>query len=338
MVVFKEQRTYKGPPVNIDKPSPALALKGTEEDPQWLKDLDRDGFVVVKGVVTKEKAAEYAKAGEDWLEGFKLGYKRDDPSTWDVKNLPKHNKGGLYSQFSFAHAQFVWDAKLEPKIIELFQKVWGTDEITVSFDGGSLAVPLPAEQVEDNKKPWPHSDQSAYRPQRHCIQGLLNLLPNGPDDGGLMVMKGSARLFKEYFEELKAAGKEPEQGWPTRDGYSYSEEELAWFKARGCEWVKPVMEPGDFVLWDSRSIHYGAAPTSNNKRFAIYICYKPAAYLTEEQRQVKQEAFDRGYCTTHDPTDFIIKSDQEADWNIPFPYGKPVIPEEAKKYIGLVPF
>lgn len=55
-------------------------------------------FVVVKGVVTPEKAAEYAQKGEEWLEGFKLGYKRDDPSTWDVKKLPKHNRGGLYSQ------------------------------------------------------------------------------------------------------------------------------------------------------------------------------------------------------------------------------------------------
>ena len=45
-----------------------------------------------------EKAAEYSNEGEKWLEGFNLGYKRDDPSTWDVKNLPKHIKGGLYSQ------------------------------------------------------------------------------------------------------------------------------------------------------------------------------------------------------------------------------------------------
>lgn len=52
----------------------------------------------MKGVISKEKAAEYALAGEDWLEGFNLGYKRDDPSTWDVKHLPRHNRGGLYSQ------------------------------------------------------------------------------------------------------------------------------------------------------------------------------------------------------------------------------------------------
>lgn len=29
------------------------------------------------------------------------------------------------------------------------------------------------------------------------------------------------------------------------------------------------MEPGDFILWDSRAAHYGAAPLGNNKRMAI---------------------------------------------------------------------
>lgn len=29
------------------------------------------------------------------------------------------------------------------------------------------------------------------------------------------------------------------------------------------------MEPGDFILWDSRAAHYGAAPLGKNKRMAI---------------------------------------------------------------------
>lgn len=317
----------------MDKKSPTMATKG-DADPQWLKDLQRDGYAVVKGVISKEKAAEYALAGENWLEGFKLGYKRDDPSTWDVKHLPRHNRGGLYSQYSFAHSQFVWDAKSEPKIIELFETIWGTPELTVSFDGGSLAVPLPAEQVQGHGAPWPHADQSLYRPQPHCIQGLLNLLPNGPEDGGLMVMRGSANLFEQYAKEHTP----PPEGWPKRDGKPWSEEELKWFADRGCEWVKPAMEPGDFVLWDSREAHYGAAPKRDKKRFCIYICYKPDSYLSDEQRARKVEAFKRGYCTSHEPTDFVVKDDQEADWNIKFPYGRPEVSERMKKAIGLIPY
>ena len=29
------------------------------------------------------------------------------------------------------------------------------------------------------------------------------------------------------------------------------------------------MEPGDFILWDSRCVHYGAAPEQDNKRMAV---------------------------------------------------------------------
>ncbi|EJU04012.1 hypothetical protein DACRYDRAFT_105083 [Dacryopinax primogenitus] len=336
-VVLPDQSNYKGAkPVGAERPSPQLAT-GKEDEPQWLKDFQRDGYVVNKDVVSREKALNYyAPAGEDWLEGFKLGYKRDDPSTWDVKNLPRHIFGGLYGQYSFSHAQFVWDAKTEPNIVELFEKLWGTKELTVSFDGGSLAVPLPLDQVEGHAAPWPHSDQSAYRPQRHCVQGLLNILPNGPEDGGLMVLKGSALLFERYFQEHKHL--ESPDKWLIRDGYFWDEAELKWFYDRGCEWVKPAMDPGDFVLWDSRQVHYGAFPKKQNKRFAIYICYKPMAFMTEEQKERKIEAFNRGYCTTHDPCDFLVKSNQEAEWNVNFPYAKPVINEQGQKAIGLIPY
>lgn len=72
--------------------------------PLMLIELLRQ-FAVARGVATPEKAAEYVDAAHAWLEGFNKGYKRDDPSTWDVKNLPRHGKGGLYSWYSIAHAQ-----------------------------------------------------------------------------------------------------------------------------------------------------------------------------------------------------------------------------------------
>jgi hypothetical protein len=88
---------------------------------------------VVKNVIPKERALAYAEKGEEWLEGFNMGYKRDDPSTYRAENIPKHRYGGLFDHFSFAHSQFVWDAKSEPTIREIFATIWGTDRLTVSF-------------------------------------------------------------------------------------------------------------------------------------------------------------------------------------------------------------
>jgi hypothetical protein len=33
-----------------------------------------------------------------------------------------------------------------------------------------------------------------------------------------------------------------------------------------------------------------------------------------------------------------MKDNQEADWNINFPYGKPVLSEKALKAVGVVPY
>ena len=63
-----------------------------------------------------------------------------------------------------------------------------------------MAVPLPKDQIENNAAPWPHSDQSPLKPNVESIQGLLNILPNGPKDGGLKVMTGSVKLFSEVWE------------------------------------------------------------------------------------------------------------------------------------------
>lgn len=62
---------------------------------------------------------------------------------------------------------------------------------------------------------------------------------------------------------------QPEGDWVKRDLFDWTDEELQWFKDHGCESAKPSMDPGDFILWDSRAVHYGAAPLGQNKRMAI---------------------------------------------------------------------
>jgi len=286
-------------------------------------------------MITEEKAAEYVDKAHAWLEGFNLGYKRSDPSTYHSANLPRCGKGGLYSLFSFAHAQFVWDLKTDPKYVECFEKIWGTDELAVSFDGGYLGVPLPKEELGDEAKPWPHADQSPFRTGQYCIQSLINLVPNKKEDGGLWVMKGSANLFGEWVKAFNAT-EIPDRG--RGDHFRYHADDLKWYEDHGCEWVHPDLGPGDVVFWDSRTAHYGAAPTSTQPRMAVYSCYKPANLITPEQLKLKQEAFKRGFGTSHDPITFIWKENSEAPYNITFPYGKPVLSEKALKAAGMIPY
>ena len=69
--------------------------------------------------------------------------------------------------------------------------------------------------------------------------------------------------------------------------------------------------------------------------FTSDACYKPAKDITPESLKLKQEAFEKGYCTTHDPITGIHKENSNAEWNVFFPYGKPVLSERQLRYAGM---
>jgi len=56
--------------------------------PQFLIDLERDGYVVVPGVVPAPDCAAFRDAALGWLEKFPYGFKRDERATWTEENLP----------------------------------------------------------------------------------------------------------------------------------------------------------------------------------------------------------------------------------------------------------
>lgn len=101
----------------------------------------------------------------------------------------------------------------------------------MSFDGANFSIPLPAEEVENGGAPWPHVDQSPLKREKECIQGIMNLAPNGPQDGGLMVLRGSFPLYKEFIEAHD--DDQPEGGWSPIDSYHHTASQLQWFYDRG---------------------------------------------------------------------------------------------------------
>jgi hypothetical protein len=70
---------------------------------------------------------------------------------------------------------------------------------------------------------------------------------------------------------------------------------------KGLKWHKVCMEPGDLVVWDSRTPHYNLTSTSNQPRFATYTCYMPVADATQEDLKRKKKAFEECKSTAHWP-------------------------------------
>lgn len=159
----------------------------------------------------------------------------------------------------------------EPGVLSAFEKIWNTNELLASFDGINYTLPLPEGERLKPSTPWPHVDQSPHLLGLQCIQGILNFAPNGPQDGGLVVLAGSQNFNEAYF---KSHSKEKNPAWGTvpDDWHGFSPEEVEWFKERGAKEVKVCADPGDLIVWDSRCVHWNVLPQTGQTRSIVCEC------------------------------------------------------------------
>ncbi|RDW87855.1 hypothetical protein BP5796_03549 [Coleophoma crateriformis] len=267
----------------------------------WRDEFNKYGCVVIKGVISPEKAEYYRKKQMEWLKSFPLGFDENDESTWTAEHLPASFKGGMYSAYGSSHEKCVWEARTEPKVVEIFETLWGTKELLCSFDGFNISLP----RRKDLKwTPWPHCDQNPAKKGMQAVQGLLNYAPNGPKDGGLILMKGSSKLFDDFFARDRDPYDHEDAPPPEMkfmDLFLFSQADTKWFTDRGCELIKINMEPGDFVLWDSRTMHYACLPEADQIRQVQYICMTPRSMAPPDQLKIKAECFEKRIGTTHWP-------------------------------------
>ncbi|CZT15192.1 uncharacterized protein RCC_01073 [Ramularia collo-cygni] len=282
--------------------------------PQFLIDLERDGYVVVPKVIPPKSCDDFIASAWSWLESFPHGFKRNDISTWTADHLPYGQDRGLYNRYSVNHEDFVWKIRTEPGILATFAAVWGTEDLIASFDGMNVSLPVNPKSGRTDVEatsPWPHIDQNPRTIERlELYQGIANLAKNGPDDGGLVVLKGSHLLHKQHFEEIGGFREGADAGI-GENGYNFEKGDDKWYRDRGCEEVKVCAEAGDLILWDSRTIHWNAAPTGEHTRFATYVCYCPKSWMSEPELEKKKEIFKARKGTTHWPNMNIVPADKE---------------------------
>ncbi|KAI9661855.1 MAG: hypothetical protein M1821_009094 [Bathelium mastoideum] len=313
-----------------------LKADDTGAIPQWLLDLQRDGYAVVKGAVPEDHAANYVDRMHKWLEDFNLGYKRGDRSTVHRDHLPTINEKGMCLDYAVAHEDFVWEVRAEPGVVGTFERVFDTQDLIVSFDAINFGFPNRTDIAPN--KPWPHQDQDPTKPGFRCLQGLVNLNSNGPKDGGLIVCKGGHELSEQFHQEMAWEEKIP--AW-NPEWYGFTELGMKWLADHGCEWVKVCAGPGDLLLWDSRTPHYNLSSEIDKERFAIYTCYMPVADASQEDLKRKKHAFDNWLGTTHWPNAKVTgtnkaKRDGELDPHNRFePVNKPKLDERAFKLTGI---
>lgn len=71
----------------------------------------------------------------------------------------------MYFAYAAPHEKMAWEARTEPAIIEVFEKLWETKELISSFDGMNISMPR---RKDLNWSPWPHCDQNQNRKGYFC--------------------------------------------------------------------------------------------------------------------------------------------------------------------------
>ncbi|KAJ5144558.1 hypothetical protein N7448_001950 [Penicillium atrosanguineum] len=314
-----------------------MRVDGTDQQFGDFRDqLTRDGFAIVKGAIPRERALKYADEMHSWLENFNLGYDRNDLSTVHKDNLPLINEKGMCLHYGLPHEKFVWDIRSEPGVVAAFEKIYDDEDLIVSFDAINFQFPNRTDIAPN--KPWPHQDQDPEKHGFRCMQGLVNTLPNGPEDGGLIVCRGGHLLSEQFHKEM--ADEERIPAW-TPEWYGFTERGQKWLEDHGCTWEKVCAEPGDLLLWDSRTPHYNLSPKNDQPRFAVYTCFMPVADASQDDLLRKKDAFDRRVGTTHWPnakhtgSNVAQRDGKEDPHNRAVPVNDPVLSERAFKLTGI---
>lgn len=297
---------------------PDLLVRREKTYGDWRDDFFDKGYAIIKNAITPERAEYYRQKQVEWLQSFNRGFNPNDENTWTQEHLPVSFKGGMYFAYCSTHEKWVWEARMEPGVMKPFRELWGTDELLVSFDGMNVTLPR---QKDLTWSPWPHCgrqfelpllketltitiDQDPNRKGLQCAQGLLNYAPNGPEDGGLILMEGSAKLYDQFFKETRQQAAHEDAPPPEedfKDLFIFKEEDVKWFEDRGCRLIKTNLDVGDLVIWDSRQMHYACHPQGSQIRHVQYICFTPAKFAKLEDLKLKADMFKQWGGTTHWP-------------------------------------
>lgn len=258
-----------------------------------LRELSTKGYCIIPDVLSSEEI-DNAK---------KLFYK------WQ-STIPNHNKihnaidpHGIYKFHNVGHQEHAWAIRTNPKVVDIFKKLWNTDKLVVSFDG-SCYISKDCNKVDNV---WTHTDQAPNSKGLQCYQGFVALTSN--KERTLVVYEGSHLLHEQYFKERNITS--------SKNWQLINEEYLESISTKKKALEVPA---GALVLWDSRTFHqnrYGAP--GSEERIVQYVCYLPKVNKknSKSQETKRLKYFNELRTTSHWPYPIRVNSLQ------PQTYGNP---------------
>jgi len=222
----------------------------SEEDLQFW---DKNGYVIVKNVISKKDCEETQQAIWDFLK-MNPGQKE----TWYKKHP---GQKGLMVNFS--DHETLNRNRFSPRIKKAYEQLYHTTKIYKTIDKVSFNPPETA-SFTFLGSPL-HWDTSLKHPITFGLQGLLYLTDCGINDGAFHCVAGFHNKIEQWLNDL-APNENP------RD--------------KALETLKPeaiIANAGDFIIWNNKLPHCATPNKGESPRMVQYLTYLPDDFETAKE-------------------------------------------------------
>lgn len=214
--------------------------------------LLEQGWLVVPDVVPQELCERSAAALCEFI-----GVDPNDSATW--RNYVTQGHGII----PLHHHQALWDVRQLPQLHDVFEAVYQTKKLWVTFDRGSFKVPSSYHE-SGFRMDAPHWDGDPRTAEAMAVQGLVYLTDTPAEQGAFAMVPDLYRTLPEWLATPRT---DDEVRRPDVSGYP----------------LVPVGgAQGSLVLWHRKMPHTSLANNSDRPRLAQYVTMTPAG--SEESR------------------------------------------------------
>lgn len=277
--------------VDLENVLPEYAdLSPYRREDNWLAHLLDRGWTTVPVPNISGKDLERYKDGfYNWLENCsysnsgelsRLHFSRNDRSTWTSMNIPP-NQHGVFKNW-LGHTSWQWE--IREKCLPIFQRIWREEDLLCSFDGGCYLYPRSRDSEFSSVM---HCDQGRFSYDFISIQGAFNMIDSEEDDGGLIVMNESHKIFQKYLDRHRS------------DGYAFYSIDMEDELVKDLQTVKVCAPAGHLLLWDARVFHCNIFPRDERERMVVYVSMMPRRGTDDKTIIRRIKAYEEGKMTNH---------------------------------------
>jgi len=231
------------------------------------------------------------------IQKFEPSVSRYELKTWGKLKI---SQTGLST--SLAQTEGAWFVRGIPYIHRAFSEIWGTPDLLVSMDCLLLWRPWWHNPHWLPRTEGLHLDQNPFsKPRKECVQGMVTLCGANSMVGGLQVVPKShtdvsKAEFKSRYARFQRCG-----DWCVLRADDPMQENAQLL----------ITDPGDLILWDSRTVHGGvvgdgrpdetAAAQVELARMAVTVAMTPRIRASEQVQAARVTGFLRGENFNHTP-------------------------------------